>query len=234
VRIYRLVWLLMCTALVVPGLLVGAVVMPAALGVVAISAMVVGAVVAFAVSGAAEPRYDGSRARFVLRGAVLTGLVAAAAPGLAVALDANFLLVALLAALSSPPLVGRYYRWLDSAPRPSGGPFDAALTAMAWASPGYLPVEPAGAVGELRLLSDEELCQRWRTSCVALPAQSSMSTRIGAVEERRQLLDEIERRNPAGYWAWITSDGPRQATLLGHLSNTPDSADRVDWDTLLG
>jgi hypothetical protein len=59
-----------------------------------------------------------------------------------------------------------------------------------------------------------------------------MIARLGAVEERRELLAEIERRNPAGFQVWITSE-PRPATLHTHLHVTPANRDQVDWDTLL-
>jgi hypothetical protein len=238
VRIYRLVWVLMCTLLAVIGLLTGLAVSPTAMGSVAVAAVVVGAVVAFAVWCVNEPEPDSSRAAFVLRGAALTALAATAAIGLAVALGGNFLLVALCVLLSSPQVVGRYCRWLDSAPPPSAGRFGAAMAAAAWASPGYVPVVPrapdesAEPGGQLRLLTDEELCQRWRANCAALVEQHSPIVRIGAVEGRRALLEEIERRNPAGFLVWIISE-PRPATLLTHLSGTTTSRCHVDWDTLL-
>jgi hypothetical protein len=235
VRIYRWVWLLMCTALAAAGLLTGLAASPAALGSVAVAAMIVGAIVAFAVRCVTEPEPGDGRAVFVLRGASVTALATAAAFGLAVALGEIFFLVALSVGLSAPPLVGRCYRWLDSRPRPSAAQFGAAMGAAAWASPGYVPVgpgAPAGPAGQLWLLTDEQLCERWRTSCVDLPAQPSMIARVSAVEERRELLAEIERRNPAGFRAWITSE-PRPATLHTHLRVTPLSCDQVDWDTLL-
>jgi hypothetical protein len=52
------------------------------------------------------------------------------------------------------------------------------------------------------------------------------------VEERRELLAEIERRNPAGFLAWITSE-PRPATLHAYLSDTSATCARIDWETLL-
>jgi hypothetical protein len=52
------------------------------------------------------------------------------------------------------------------------------------------------------------------------------------VEARRELLEEIERRNPDGFLAWIASE-PRPATLQAHLSDIPAGRTKVDWDTLL-
>ena len=230
--IYRLVWLLMCTALAMTGLLAGLAVSPAALGSVAVTALVAGAVVAFAVWCVTEPEPGSSRAAFVVRGAALTALAVTAAPGLAVALGGNFLLVALWVVLSAPSLVGRYYRWLDSAPRPSAEQLGAVMGAAAWPAPGCVPVGHGSPTGPLWLVTDEELCERWRTSCMELQAQSSMISRVGTVEERRALLEEIERRNPAGFLVWITSE-PRPATLHAHLSRTPTGRTHVDWDALL-
>ena len=240
-RIYWLAWLLMCTALAVTGLLTGLAVSPAALGSVAVAAVIVGAIVAFTMWCVTEPKPESSGAALVIRGATLTALATTSAFGLAVALGGNFFLVAICAVLSAPPLVGRYYRWLDSAPTPSAAQFGAAMGAAAWATPGYAPVRPGAPVGQGRaigqtaqmwLLTDEELCERWRASCVDLPAQPSMIARVGAVLERRALLEEIERRNPAGFQAWITSE-PRPATLHTHLRVTPISRAQVDWDALL-
>ncbi len=234
-RIYRLVWLLMCTALAVTGLLTRLAGSPATLGSVAIAAVIVGAVVAFAVWCVTEPKPESRCAAFVLRRAALTALATSAAFGCAVALGGNFFLVALCVVLSAPPLVGRYYRWLDSAPRPSAAQFGAAMGAAAWASPGSVPVgsgPPAAPTGLLWRLTDEELCERWRSNCVHLPELPLMIARAGAVEERRELLEEIERRNPAGFLAWITSE-PRPATLRAHLSGTSSGRAQVDWDSLL-
>ncbi len=229
-RIFRMVWQSMCTALVVTGLMAGLAVAPSAMGSVALAAAVIGCVFAFAVWCVIEPELPSSRAAFVLRGAAFTAVAATATPGLAVVLGGNLLLVALCVVLSSPQLVGRYYRWLESAPRPSAAQFGAAMTAADWASPRYVPV---GVASQLRLLTDEELCQRWRHSCVELPAQSSMIPGIGTVEERRFLLEEIERRNPDGFAVWIASDPPRAATLLAHLTESPPSHAQLDWDMLL-
>jgi hypothetical protein len=227
VRIYRVVWQSMCVALAVVGVLTGLAVSPVSVASVVISAAVVGAIVAFALWTVTEPDPGHSVGAFVARAAALTAVTTAAAFGLAVAVGANSFAVALCVLLSCPRLVGRYCSWLESAPKPSTAQFGAAMAAAAWASPGYVPV---AASTDLRLLSNEELCQRWRTSCVDLPAQASVISRMGAVEERRCLLDEMERRHPAGFGAWLTSDAPRSATLLAHLTLTPTSRDPVDWD----
>jgi hypothetical protein len=124
-----------------------------------------------------------------------------AGTGLLEGLGGNLLFVALCMALSAPPLVGRCCRWLDPAPPASTAQLRAALGAAAWASPEYVPVDlgvPAGSAGQLRLLTDEELCERWRTSCAALLEHGSPLAG-GEVEYRRELLDELERRNPAGF-----------------------------------
>jgi hypothetical protein len=248
VRIYRLVWLLMCTALATTGLLTGLAVSPSALGTVAIAALITGAVVAFATWCVIEPKPDITGAAFALRGAAITALTTAAAFGLAVAVGWDFFPVALWVVLSAPALVGRYFRWLASAPRPSAAQFGAVMSAAAWASPGYVPVGPAGTPtgsgtateptgpnrpsARLWRLTDAELCERWRASCIHLPSQPSMIAHLGAVDERRELLAEIERRNPAGFLTWVTSE-PRPVTLRAHLSATLIRRPQVDWDKLL-
>ena len=49
------------------------------------------------------------------------------------------------------------------------------------------------------------LCRAWRESGLALQQPVSASCKGWIVQRRRELLDELERRNPAGFTAWLAS-----------------------------
>lgn len=62
-----------------------------------------------------------------------------------------------------------------------------------------------------RLLSNGELGVAWSASFVSLQAAISTSAIANIVALRQAYLDEIERRNPPGFRAWLDS-GPRVAS----------------------
>jgi len=76
-------------------------------------------------------------------------------------------------------------------------------------------------------LTDEQLCQLWRASYVALLHSSSdrMST---TVLERENYLDEFERRNRSGFAAWLASGPLASASPLPYLVGVPT----INWDDL--
>lgn len=59
-------------------------------------------------------------------------------------------------------------------------------------------------------LDDAALCWAWRRSYVDLQRSLPVAPRLMVVMERQQILDEMERRNPAGLAAWLGS-GARAA-----------------------
>ena len=59
-------------------------------------------------------------------------------------------------------------------------------------------------------LDDPALCFAWRRSYVALQRPLAAHARLRIVERRREFLDELERRNAAGFAAWLCS-GARAA-----------------------
>ena len=74
------------------------------------------------------------------------------------------------------------------------------------AMPGYL----SAVARTLNELSDEEICLAWRRSFLQLQS-SATSDRLAAMADvRRAYLDELERRQPEAFSAWIES-GPRAA-----------------------
>lgn len=73
-----------------------------------------------------------------------------------------------------------------------------------------LSVDARWMVGPPEAMDDETLCLAWRSSFVALQAVSSMSRELQIIHRRQEILDEIERRNPRGFSAWLASK-PRAA-----------------------
>jgi len=68
------------------------------------------------------------------------------------------------------------------------------------------------ATGELAELSEDQLAHRWRYSSVAVRSTwLSPSELLALVEDRQRLLDEIERRDPDNFAAWLSDPGGRQA-----------------------
>jgi hypothetical protein len=149
-------------------------------------------------------------------------VTAAAAGGLAIAavgLNAllggwGFLLLMFLAA-GSPPS----FRWADRnifrrlegvevvtwvGGIDSGQPGGASMAWSATLAPSTQTALPACSS-----LTDEELCRGWRHSFLLL-ATADGATRRRVVQLRRRYLDELERRNPAGFARWLDS-GARAA-----------------------
>jgi hypothetical protein len=56
------------------------------------------------------------------------------------------------------------------------------------------------------VMSDEDLCQAWRSSHVALGRATTVSSLLRVVEMRALYLDELERRGgPPALQAWLRS-----------------------------
>ena len=81
---------------------------------------------------------------------------------------------------------------------PTASPVPAALLRLPWMQ------EPVGS------MDDATLCLAWRTSYVALQRPLAGSVKLEIVQRRQHILDELERRSPRGFSAWITS-GARAA-----------------------
>ena len=74
-------------------------------------------------------------------------------------------------------------------------------------------LEPLMATREpeaVELLDDAALCRTWRRSFVQMGADCSAEVRLTVVDHRRRCLDELERRSPDGFAAWLAS-GARAA-----------------------
>lgn len=80
---------------------------------------------------------------------------------------------------------------------------ESLLLALACAAPGYLPPR-------VRDLTDEDLCEAWHDSGAALHRARRATCRARVrriavlVEQRQEYLDELARRDPCGYLAYLT------------------------------
>lgn len=133
---------------------------------------------------------------------------------------AGLALVTLLA-LSSPPLL-TWLTWRLSHPE-GPGRGDRQVTAAAWGTGTGARFDAVATWSAERTLAREEwmarspttmdasqLCTAWRRSFVTLGQPLSLTSRMLVVKRRQELLDELERRNPSGFSAWLGS-GARAA-----------------------
>ncbi|MCD2197326.1 hypothetical protein LQ327_28530 [Actinomycetospora endophytica] len=68
----------------------------------------------------------------------------------------------------------------------------------------------------LESLPTASLCREWKLSFLALRATSDALGRARVVDDRRRYLDELARRDPAGFQRWITDD---PYPVAGHPEN---------------
>ncbi len=134
------------------------------------------------------------------RGA-LAGIVLVAASGLLVVGGlAGAVLVLMLA--GSSPLVRDFLRarwptvFATTAREPSDEPVPDVLPE---------PTDLSWKKDDLSELDDSSLCLAWRHTFVALQASRSPRHRLHVVRQREAILDELQRRCPAGFDAWLAA-----------------------------
>ncbi|WP_345527701.1 hypothetical protein [Nocardioides endophyticus] len=70
---------------------------------------------------------------------------------------------------------------------------------------------PVKATDHPEKLSDRDLMRRWRSSYDEMRRQGCPATDVlRLVQERSLLLDEVERRDPAGFEQWLERVAPRE------------------------
>ena len=163
-------------------------------------------------------------------GDCISGAAAVAFIGFAVLLGAGVWLLALGVLITSPYVIGACLRWIASAPTPSTAQLHAAATALAYASPGFVPIDP---LLDLRLLTDDQLQRRWSDSWREPSAPRTVEHQLHTVRESQELLDEMERRNPEGFGAWLLSDDQAFGGLPPRLDQAHAHSSAIDWDALL-
>jgi hypothetical protein len=150
---------------------------------------------------------------------LVAGLTVPAAAGLMVVAGLAGVLLVLALTATSPVLrafVGR--RW--------PGLLDTQLAAAAVASP-MSPVgpeppfalfeEPLVLPTDLAVLDDEALCLAWRHSFLLLEGARSEPERMRVVRQRERYLDELQRRCPQGFAAWLAAGARASGNPLPFL-----------------
>ncbi|MDX6302692.1 MAG: hypothetical protein QOF53_3906 [Nocardioidaceae bacterium] len=155
--------------------------------------------------------------RIATRAAVAAAGIVAASASLAAVPYLALPLIG-LAILSSPWVVEWFERWREAdtrqqeyprgvaslGPLGDGTPETGSLTV----TPIHLTLEEMRA--EARELSNSELCREWRRSFVRLQSARSFPDRCYVVALRQVYLDEMDRRCPTAFQAWLAS-GARAA-----------------------
>jgi hypothetical protein len=104
--------------------------------------------------------------------------------------------------------------WVVRTPKDEAAPVNGGATAYgnvaaAAARPAVLRREYPAArpLTPVRAMSTEELGQEWLESSAALAGRLDPAARSAVVLRRQEALDELERRDPAGFLRWLTT-GP--------------------------
>lgn len=131
------------------------------------------------------------------------GVLVVTTYGLGVSRGAGVLLILVAMVITSPPLVARASHWLNGTePEPVEAPTDTDTMPGSEHRP-----EAADTVQQeaLEQWSTESLCHEWcRTSLQLLRVTEPQATATIAAG-RARLLDELERRDPAGLTNWLES-----------------------------
>ena len=176
-KTYRVLWLSVCVPLGVIGAAVGLVISPAAVAFLFIVVGVVGSLLTFCLVDAYWERGTGGRLRLLAGGALVAGTGVGAFVGYAALLGPGVLLLAAAVLAGSPYAVHAAGRWFRSVRTPSTAQLDALARAFAYANPDSTQFRPPP---ELRELTDEQLCRRWRASYRSSPA----TTVVGGEADR--------------------------------------------------
>lgn len=188
--------------------------------VCAILGAVTGAAVASAVWSEED---DGWHAvRGIARCGLAAGLLVPAAIGLMAAFGFAGVLIVLVLACTSPAIISRARgRWLPVKDRPpeQAKPVRARRARPAVNEPLPEPVAEAAAepAPPLAVMDDAALCLAWRRSFVLLQAARTAAERLAVVEQRQQYLDELHRRSPGGFAAWLASGARASGNPLPYV-----------------
>jgi len=69
------------------------------------------------------------------------------------------------------------------------------------------------------VLDDAALCRAWRRSFVRMESAATADVWLGIVEQRARCLDELERRSPQAFAAWLASGARAASDPLPFLQN---------------
>jgi hypothetical protein len=227
--IHRVLWLGVCVPVGALGTAVGLVVSPAGVTFLMLVCGTLGGLLTMCLVTRFWELGTGGRLRLLAVGALIAATGVGAVVGWASLLGPGVLLLATVLVATSPHAVTACGRWLRSVHTPTTAQLDAMARAFAYASPELAQFRAP----DLRDLTDEQLCKRWRASYRASQRQQSSAVKlIAAVAERQLYLDELERRNRSGFALWLAA-GPRAVEdPLPYLTGDRIDAPTLDWDEL--
>jgi hypothetical protein len=218
---YRKVWNMTAGVIGCAGLALALVAL--SIGVVAAMA-IFGIIMGSALSWGVLDEDGADRGRRTLWGGAMTGGALVVLAGLTTALGAIGLLVVLVLCLTSPVVM----RWLRH--RPWSGQWSrsvreepAANTSQPGAQTKSVGDATARALFAINpsTLDDAALCAAWQMTSVILEQQARTDVNQ-PMEVRRQLLDELERRHPAAFSAWLMARPGAADDLTAYFSGHED------------
>ncbi len=195
---YSFVWRAVCGAIGGLGIALGLIVLPLELLIPFVLLTIVVGLTAAVGHTSTEDQQDRRTSRQIGVLAALPFLALLAFAGLSFALGPVALLLALAMVATSPPVV----HWYGDSP--------------SWPQPEELDESTA---------STAQLCRQWHDSFEDLHQAVTPAARLRIVASRQRCLDELERRNPAGLNAWLSStatpNGDPTRFLRTNQSKTP-------------
>jgi hypothetical protein len=230
-RTYRMVWRVACGALALVGAGVTFSMSPPTLAFLFFTFAVLCGMLPPSTRKDYHDHSFQDRARLITSFALVGGTTAGAFVGFAVQLGVGALLLVLLVVVSCPYALSACARWFSTS-APSAAQIDALTRGLAYSSPGYIPLPAPSAPSELATLTDEQLCQGWRSSFLTLQEQSSGPRLLAAVANRQRYLDEFERRCPRGFAAWLASGARAPGDPLPYLTGARVDNPSINWDDL--
>lgn len=158
---------------------------------------------------------------------MLIGLVAGvgltAMGGLVAVFEVTGLCVVLLVVATCPAVHARVRRvWRSLTATADAAEADPTAEVHSTREDVQLPHHTATLPEDLGSLDDVALCLAWRRSFLLLQAARSVEDRMIVVEQRRQCLEELERRCPGGVEAWLSSGARASGNPLPFLGDRPD------------
>lgn len=224
---HRTVWRGSCLCLGLMGTAVALTVSPAAVALLLVLSGAFGSLLTLCLAddhGALGAR---GRLRLLALGALVSATGVGAFVGYASLAGPGVLLLCAAVLGGSPYVVRTARSRLRSVRAPLAARLDAATRAFAYTNPDYVLFrEP-----ELRDLTDEQLCSRWRASCTSSRPRPSAVQLTAISAERQTYLDELERRSSTGFAAWLVSGRPDEDPLP-YLTRDAGLVPTVDWDEL--
>jgi hypothetical protein len=139
------------------------------------------------------------------------------------------LLLATLAVGTSPPLVALFSLGSVGNARESGSRESRASSITPSPAGSREPPKstPPLAPAALGALSDQQLCWLWRHTFWDLRDEETVDERLATVAVRQACLEELERRDPSAFAAWLSS-GARASGGPERFLHPPTGSDGTD------